>query len=211
MAQLPSELTDDRVVAVMRAASLRNTRAVVSALVSSGIRCVELTWTIDDVLRHVAEAVRVPEAVIGVGTVLSAAQARAAVAAGAAFLVTPGVRPEVAAVAAERGVPAVIGAWTPTEVAAAVDLDPAAVKLFPAETGGPAHLLALRGPFGHVDFIPSGGVSAATAAGWLRAGAVALSSGSSVAPSQALQNGDAATIAGNALQLREAIDDAGRG
>jgi 2-dehydro-3-deoxyphosphogluconate aldolase / (4S)-4-hydroxy-2-oxoglutarate aldolase len=207
VAELPVELTDDRVVAVLRAASLRGTRQVVSALVSSGIRCVELTWTIENVLAHLAEAASVPGAVVGVGTVLRPQQVHAAVEAGATFIVTPGVRPEVAAAASERGVPVVMGAWTPTEVAAAADLAPAAVKLFPAETGGPAHLRALRGPFGDLAFIPSGGVSAATVADWFAAGALAVSAGTTVAPPAALLAGDAATVEGNARQLMKAIRD----
>lgn len=83
------------------------------------------------------------------------------------------------------------------------------MKLFPSETGGPAHLRALRGPFGHLAFIPSGGVSPATAGDWLRAGAVALSAGSNVAPARALMTGDAASIEGNARELRKAIDGVG--
>lgn len=210
MAELPAELSEDRVVAVLRAASLRRTRDIVTALVSSGIRCVEFTWTIEDVLAHLTEAASVAGAIVGMGTVLHAEQAHAAMAAGAAFLVTPGLRPQVAAAARERGIPFLLGAWTPTEVAAAADLSPAAIKLFPAEIGGPDHLRALRGPFGYLAFIPSGGVSPATAGDWLRAGAVALSAGSSVAPAQALLSGDAVTIAANARQLRGAIDDAQR-
>lgn len=209
MPGLPAELTEDRVVAVLRAASLRQTRDIVTALVSSGIRCVELTWTIDGALGYLAEAAAVPGAVLGMGTVLHPGQARAAIEAGASFLVTPGLRPQVAATATEHGIPFLMGAWTPTEVAAAGDLSPAAVKLFPAEIGGPAHLRALRGPFGDLDFIPSGGVSPATAGDWLAAGAVALSAGSSLAPAQALLAGDAATIEERARQLRKAIDAAG--
>jgi 2-dehydro-3-deoxyphosphogluconate aldolase/(4S)-4-hydroxy-2-oxoglutarate aldolase len=208
VAQLPAELADDRVVAVLRAASLRDTRDIVSALVSTGIRCVELTWTIENVLSHLTEAASVPGAVVGVGTVLHRPQVQAAVDAGARFIVTPGVRPEVAAAAREHGVPLIMGAWTPTEVASAADLSPSAVKLFPAETGGPAHLRALRGPFGKLAFIPSGGVSAATAGGWLSAGALAVSAGTTVATPQALRTGDSATIERNARQLVKAINDA---
>ena len=207
MAELPVELTDDRVVAVLRAASLRGTRQIVTALVSSGIRCVELTLTIENVLAHLAEAASVAGAVVGIGTVLYPEQAHAAVDAGAEFIVTPGVRPQVAAAASERRVPLVMGAWTPTEVAAAADLSPAAVKLFPAETGGPAHLRSLRGPFGHLAFIPSGGVSAATVGDWFRAGAIAVSAGSNVAPPSALLAGDAITVERNARHLMKAIDD----
>jgi 2-dehydro-3-deoxyphosphogluconate aldolase/(4S)-4-hydroxy-2-oxoglutarate aldolase len=105
VAGLPAELTEDRVVAVLRAARLRRTRDIITALVSNGIRCVELTWTVDDVLPHLEEAASVPGAIIGMGTVLHAEQAHAAVMAGAAFLVTPGVRAHVAAAAIDHGIP----------------------------------------------------------------------------------------------------------
>jgi 2-dehydro-3-deoxyphosphogluconate aldolase / (4S)-4-hydroxy-2-oxoglutarate aldolase len=207
VAQLPSELTDDRAVAVLRATHLRCTQQIVAALVSSGIRCVELTYTIENVLTHITEAAAVPGAVIGIGTVLHRAQADAAISAGATFLVTPGVRPDVAAAASEHGLPILIGAWTPTEVAAAADLSASAVKLFPAETGGPAHLRSLRGPFGDLAFIPSGGVSPATIGAWFDAGALAVSTGTSVAPPEALLSGDVATVEQNARRLMKAVNE----
>lgn len=202
---LPGELLEDRVVAVLRAPVLANTAAVVDALVQAGIRSVELTWTIAEVLEHVGVAAGVSGAVVGVGTVLRAEQVDRAAGAGAAFVVTPGLRPAVAAAAARRGVPCLAGAWTPTEVAEAADLAPAAIKLFPAQTGGPAHLRALRGPFDWLDFIPSGGVSPATVGEWLEAGAVAVSAGTSVADPAALTVGDASTVHRGAVELVQAL------
>lgn len=199
-ASLPRELLDDRAVAVLRAPHISNAEAVIAAIAAAGIRCVELTYTIDNVLGHVERAVNLPGVVIGVGTVLTARQAGDAIAAGARFLVTPAVRPAVAEVAAAKNIPVLMGAWTPTEVAAALDLNPAAVKIFPGETGGPAHLKALRGPFSKATFIPSGGVSMANAKDWFDAGAVAVSVGGSIASSDALMRGDSAAI-GNAVHI----------
>lgn len=205
MNRLPRELVEDRVVAVLRAPRLGAPAEVVRAIATAGIRCVELTFTIADVLAHIEATAGLNGIVVGAGTVLSASQARDAIAAGARFLVTPAVRPAVAEVAAAHGIPVLMGAFTPTEVAAAVDLGAAAVKIFPGETGGPAHLKALRGPFSAVPFMPSGGVSTANARDWLAAGAIAVSAGGSLAPADALARGDAATIGANAAAFVQAL------
>ena len=205
MIALPPELLQDRVVAVLRAKSMAAPREIGAALVRAGVRCIELTYTIANVLPHIAAVAQIPGAVVGAGTVLSAQQARDAIAAGARFLVTPAVRPEVATVAKAAGVPVIMGAFTPTEVAAAIDLAPAAIKIFPSDVGGPAYLKSLRGPFDKVQFMPSGGVTAQNAKDWLKAGAVAVSAGSSLASTDSLIAGDHARIAAAAAEFVNAL------
>jgi 2-dehydro-3-deoxyphosphogluconate aldolase/(4S)-4-hydroxy-2-oxoglutarate aldolase len=201
MADLPTELFADRIVAVLRAPEMRGTRSIVEALVECGIRCVEFTWTIADVLSHVETAIQVEGAVVGVGTVLHAQQVIDAEKAGARFIVTPSVRPAVAQAARDRNIPFVLGAWTPSEVAHAIDLEASAVKIFPAEIGGPALLKALRGPFDRTDFIPSGGVTTENAGEWLMAGARAISVGSSIIPRISLEQGNVTEIETRARDL----------
>jgi 2-dehydro-3-deoxyphosphogluconate aldolase/(4S)-4-hydroxy-2-oxoglutarate aldolase len=201
MADLPTELFADRIVAVLRAPEMRGTRSIVEALVECGIRCVEFTWTIADVLSHVETAIQVDGAVVGVGTVLHAQQVIDAEKAGARFIVTPSVRPAVAQAARDRNIPFVLGAWTPSEVAHAIDLEASAVKIFPAEIGGPALLKALRGPFDRTDFIPSGGVTTENAGEWLMAGARAISVGSSIIPRISLEQGNVTEIETRARDL----------
>ncbi len=208
MVGLPAALLEDRVVAVLRAPSLANAEGIIRGLADAGIRRIELTYTISDVLKHVAHAAKMSGISIGVGTVLSEQQAIDAINAGAQFLVTPAVRPAVAMVANTKDVPVLMGAWTPTEVAAALDCAPAAVKLFPGEMGGPSHLKALRGPFSKATFVPSGGVSATNAKDWLAAGAVAVSAGGSLAPADALVRGDAAPIIHAAKVFVQALKSA---
>lgn len=174
----------DRVLTVVRAPEIPDPLALADALARSGIRTLELTFTTPGVLDYLRIAATAPDAVVGVGTVLHADQAEAAIDNGARFLVTPGVRAEVAAVAAERGIPVVMGAFTPTEVLTALDLGAAAVKIFPARALGPGYLKDLRGPFPDVALIPSGGVNAGNAAEFLANGAVAVTAGTDVvAPS----------------------------
>ncbi len=205
MTALPPELVQDRIVAVLRAKSLAAPREIGEALVRAGIRCIELTYTIAGVLSHIATVAKIPGAVVGAGTVLSAQQARDAIAVGARFLVTPAVRPEVAAVAKAAGIPVIMGAYTPTEVAAAIDLAPAAIKIFPSDVGGPAYLKSLRGPFDKALFMPSGGITAQNAQEWLKAGAVAVSAGSSLASADTLVAGDHTRIASAAAEFVRAL------
>jgi 2-dehydro-3-deoxyphosphogluconate aldolase/(4S)-4-hydroxy-2-oxoglutarate aldolase len=180
----------DRALTVVRADHIPDAAQLCRALADGGIRTVELTFTTPDVLDHLAAAAGVPGVVLGVGTVLTADQARAAIDAGARFLVTPGLRPAVAEVAVAAGVPVLLGAFTPTEVATAVDLGAAAVKIFPAGRLGPKYLSDLRGPYPHVELLPSGGISAENAAAFLAAGATAVCAGTSVVPPAAVARGD---------------------
>lgn len=116
----------------------------------------------------------------GAGTILDPATATAFVDAGAAFLVSPSVVAPVADVARERGIPVLLGALTPTEVAAAIRAGADAVKLFPASLGGVAYLRALRGPFPDVAFVPTGGIEVGDIPTWLEAGAAGIALGTSL-------------------------------
>jgi 2-dehydro-3-deoxyphosphogluconate aldolase/(4S)-4-hydroxy-2-oxoglutarate aldolase len=111
----------DWALAVVRAPEIPDPVALANVLAKSGIRVVELTFTTPRVLDHLLAAAT-SEAVVGVGTVLTADQARSAVDVGAKFLVTPGIRASVAEVATDRGIPVIMGALTPTEVLVPRDL-----------------------------------------------------------------------------------------
>ncbi|RJO69278.1 bifunctional 4-hydroxy-2-oxoglutarate aldolase/2-dehydro-3-deoxy-phosphogluconate aldolase [Nocardia panacis] len=170
----------DRVLTVVRAPAIPDPVALAQALAGAGIRALELTFTTPGVLEYLEQAGAASDAVLGMGTVLTGDQARAAIDHGARFLVTPGVRAEVARVAGERGIPVVMGAFTPSEVLTALDLGAAAVKIFPARALGPGYLKDLRGPFPNVPLIPSGGVNAGNAAQFLANGAAAVTAGTDV-------------------------------
>ncbi|GAA1414855.1 2-dehydro-3-deoxy-phosphogluconate aldolase [Glutamicibacter uratoxydans] len=178
-------LAADRTLAVVRAESISDAAQLASALGRGGIRTLELTFTTPNVLEHIRRVVETSQdhgVMVGVGTVLTAAQAESALDAGAQFLVTPGLRPEVAKVARERGVPFSLGALTPTEVAQAVDLGSEIVKIFPARHVGPGYLKDLLGPFPELKLLPSGGINEQNAAEFLKAGALAVCCGTSVVP-----------------------------
>ncbi|MBF6329928.1 bifunctional 4-hydroxy-2-oxoglutarate aldolase/2-dehydro-3-deoxy-phosphogluconate aldolase [Nocardia transvalensis] len=170
----------DRVLTVVRAPEIPDPLALAESLAGAGIRAVELTFTTPGVLEALRKAAASERAVVGAGTVLTEEQAARAIDSGARFLVTPGIRAEVAEVAVRHGIPVVMGAFTPSEVLQALDLGAAAVKIFPARALGPGYLKDLRGPFPETAFIPSGGVNAGNAAEFLAHGAVAVTAGTDV-------------------------------
>jgi 2-dehydro-3-deoxyphosphogluconate aldolase / (4S)-4-hydroxy-2-oxoglutarate aldolase len=186
-------LRSDRVLSVVRAERIPDAADLCHALAAGGIRAVELTFTTPGVLDHVrscADAVARSGIVLGVGTVLTADQAAAAIDAGARFLVTPGIRPDVAGVAVANSVPVFLGAFTPTEVAEAVDLGSRAVKIFPASILGPKYLSDLHGPYPGVELLPSGGIGPDNARAYLDAGALAVCAGTGVVPPARVAAGD---------------------
>jgi 2-dehydro-3-deoxyphosphogluconate aldolase / (4S)-4-hydroxy-2-oxoglutarate aldolase len=171
----------DRAVAVVRAPSVADPAGLAGVLADAGIRCVEFTFTIPGVLEAI-EAAAAAGALVGAGTVTEPAQAKDAIAAGARFVVSPVLVPEIVAPCRDVGVPVVLAALTPTEVLAAARAGSIAVKLFPASLGGPRYLRDLRGPLPHVVFIPSGGVDSTNAREFLEAGAAAVFAGRELVP-----------------------------
>ncbi|MFJ2781388.1 MULTISPECIES: bifunctional 4-hydroxy-2-oxoglutarate aldolase/2-dehydro-3-deoxy-phosphogluconate aldolase [unclassified Kitasatospora] len=203
LATARAALAAEPVIAVVRAPRIPDAAALCAALAEGGITWAEFTYTTPDVTDHLrrasAEGWRV-----GVGTVLTAEQAERGVEAGASFLVTPGCRPEVAHAAHTAGVPVVLGALTPTEVAQAVDLGAAAVKIFPARAFGPGYFKDLHGPYPEVPLVASGGVNAGNAADFLAHGALAVCAGTDVVPPAVVAAGDWAEITRRAKAFTEA-------
>ena len=182
-------LAAEPVIAVVRAPSIPDSAALCAALADGGITCTELTFSTPDIVPHLRAAVAAGHRV-GAGTVMNAQQAKDAIEAGVSFLVTPGLRPEVAEIAHEAGVPIVLGALTPTEVAQALDLGTAAVKIFPAKAFGPGYFKDLNGPYPGLPLVASGGVNAGNAAEFLAQGALAVCAGTDVVPPDVVAAGD---------------------
>ncbi len=181
-----SVLQEDRALSIVRAPRIGDVVALTDALVRGGIRVVELTFTtpgLPGLLEQAARSAQQTGAIVGAGTVLNAQQARTATDAGARFVVTPGQgrdAAEIVRVAHTAGAAAVIGALTPSEVMSALEIGADVVKIFPARTVGPKHFSDLLGPLPDAPLVPSGGVSADNAADYLRAGALAVTAGTSV-------------------------------
>lgn len=150
----------EKYIPVVVIKELGETDRILTALKRSGISCAEITFRTDCASDAIKYAVKNhPDMEIGAGTVVSAAQCRTALDAGARFVVSPGLSAAVAGVCKERGVPYYPGCVTPTEIMAALDLGITTVKFFPANVyGGLKALKALSAPFPQVRFIPTGGV-----------------------------------------------------
>ena len=150
----------ERYIPVVVIKELSETDKILSALKADGINCAEITFRTACAEEAIEYAVKnYPEMSIGAGTVINAEQCRAALKAGAKFIVSPGLSVSVAEVCRENGVPYYPGCVTPTEIMQALELGITTVKFFPANIyGGLKALKALSAPFPQVRFIPTGGV-----------------------------------------------------
>ena len=177
MADLPSAVYAQGVIAVCRGVTGTRARALAEILLSDGISVIEVTMEARGAESAIGAASDLPGITVGAGTVLSVTDANRAVDAGASFLVSPGLDEEILRWAQGSGVPYLPGVLTPTEVATARRFGVKAMKLFPASLGGPTYLSALLGPFPDVRFIPTGGLEAKDARAFLEAGAAAIGVG----------------------------------
>ena len=180
------------IMPVIRAANSAEALRAVEAICAGGISIVEITMTVPDAPRVLREVARAnSEFLVGAGTVLNSEQAKICIDAGARFLISPGLSPAVIRTAAKHGVLAIPGAFTPSEVMAALELGVEVIKIFPCGSGGgPSHIKALRGPFPDCRFIPTGGVSLKNAEDYFSAGAFALGIGAELADLAALRKNE---------------------
>jgi 2-dehydro-3-deoxyphosphogluconate aldolase/(4S)-4-hydroxy-2-oxoglutarate aldolase len=165
------------------------------ALVAGGVRVLEVTLRTPAGLEAIKEISQVDGAIVGAGTVLNARDAERAAAAGARFLISPGLTEPLARAAAVLGLPYLGGVATPSDVMRGLDLGLDRMKFFPAETyGGTATLKAFAGPFPQVRFCPTGGITEASAPSYLALPNVACIGGTFVTPKPAVDAGDWASI-----------------
>lgn len=200
--EILARLKAQKVIALIRADNAESLLDCARALQAGGLGAIELTMTTPGAIELVAKVSKeLPDALIGLGTVLDPETARAGIAAGAKFLVTPAVRPAVIAVCKELGVPILSGALTPTEACQAWDAGADVIKIFPAEFFGPAYIKSLKAPFPKMEFLPTGGVTPQTVGDFLKAGAWATAAGSSLVSPAALKSRDWATITARAKEF----------
>ena len=165
------------------------------ALVAGGLPVLEVTLRTPAALEAIGAMARVPGAVVGAGTVLTAQDVRRAQDAGAGFAVSPGLTDALAAACGDAGLPLLPGAATASEAMGALEAGYDMLKFFPAgPAGGPAYLKALGGPLPGIAFCPTGGVSVQNAGDYLRLPNVACVGGSWVAPEAMMRAGDWAGI-----------------
>lgn len=191
-------------VAVIRASSADEAARIADACVHGGIQALEVTYTVPNATAAIADLTRRYASVqvaIGAGTVLDPETARAAILAGAQFIVSPGSDAATARLCRRYQVPYLPGAATATEIIRALEDGADIVKVFPGEVLGPAFVKAIRGPLPQAPLMPTGGVSVDSAEQWIHAGCVALGVGGELTKDAA----DGNAIAERARQLLAAI------
>ncbi len=187
-----TRVLDTGLVAIIRAPSGELLADVAEALYEGGISVIEVTFTVPralDILAQVRDRLG-DRILLGAGTVLDTETARAAMLAGAEFIVSPTVNTDVIRLCRRYDKLIMPGAFTPTEVLTAWEAGAEVIKIFPADIGGPAHLKALKGPLPQIRMMPTGGVDLESLPAFVKAGACAVGLGSALVEKQAVADGD---------------------
>ncbi|MFD8863825.1 bifunctional 4-hydroxy-2-oxoglutarate aldolase/2-dehydro-3-deoxy-phosphogluconate aldolase [Streptomyces sp. NPDC059590] len=197
-------VTAQRAFGIVRTAGPREALAAAVAVLDAGLNAVEVALTTPRALSAVAElTAERPDALVGAGTVIDAPAARAAVEAGARFLVSPSLHPEVIRTGHRYGVPVFPGVATPTEMVRALEEGADALKLFPASGASPSWLRDVRAALPQAPVIPTGGVTIDNAPEWIAAGAIACGMGSALTSGGAQAAGErVGTLLGRLAQAR---------
>ena len=202
----------DRAVAVVRTDEPEKLVQIAQALQVGGVVCIEVTMTVPNALdgiRAVTQAMH-GSVLVGAGSVTDAATTRAAVEAGARYVVSPVFKREVIDAAHLLDAAAMPGCFTPTEILRAHEAGADVVKVFPAGSLGPGFIKGVLAPLPYLKLMPTGGVSLDNATEWLGAGAVAVGAGSALVDTHAIAAGDWETLTANAKRLRASVDAAPR-
>jgi 2-dehydro-3-deoxyphosphogluconate aldolase/(4S)-4-hydroxy-2-oxoglutarate aldolase len=191
-AQIISGLLTPGVVAIIRADNSEQLIHASRALIDGGVSGIEITMTTPNALQVIADVRREfgDKVLAGVGSVLDAKTAQAAIEAGAEYVVTPVLKPDVIAFCNRIDKPIFSGSYTPTEAQTAYELGADFIKIFPADGLGPKYISAMRGPLPHLKIVPTGGVDVTTAGEFIKAGCVAVAAGSTLVSREILKTSD---------------------
>lgn len=210
--QVVEQLLSRAAVAVVRLTDTRLALEAIRAVADGGVTAIELTMTTPGALQLLEELARwddsgLPDGglLLGAGSVLGTDAARRAVDAGAAFVVSPVFVPEVIDEGHRLGVPVLAGAFTPTEIYNAHRAGADLVKVFPADTLGPAHVKGVLAPMPFLRLMPTGGVTPDNVGVWLRAGAAGVGLGSALVDPKLVQAGDVAELRARARKVADAV------
>jgi len=201
-------ILDGGVVAIMRAKSSDQLLGAAKAVLAGGVAAIEVTMTTPGALDVIRQATSQfgKEVLFGVGSVLDAETARAAILAGAQFVVCPTLKLETIEICRRYSIPVVPGAYTPTEILSAWEAGANAVKVFPASAGGPAYLKAIKGPLPQVSLTAVGGVTVENAADFIRAGADFIGVGGELVNQKLLDASDFVQITERARTFRLEVE-----
>lgn len=205
-----AEMERTGVVAVIRADSSEQLIDVVGALNAGGLTCIEVTMTTPNALEVIGKASKAfaGKCVLGVGTVLDSETARAAILAGAEFVISPILDIPTIELCRRYGKAVVPGAFTPTEILRAWQAGADVVKVFPATKLGPEFFQDIRGPLPQVRLTPTGGVSLQNAGDFIKAGAICVGVGGAMVAKKAVAEKDYKTLSANAAAFLKVVADA---
>lgn len=207
--QVLARMKEDCLVAVVRAKNLEQGEKVVDAIIAGGINFIEITMTMDEgnpieFIANMSKKYKENEkVVIGAGTVLDPETARAAILAGANYIVSPGLNVETIKLCNRYRVPMLPGVMTPTEAITALESGCDIIKIFPGNIMGPAAISSFKGPLPQGEFMPSGGVDVDNVDKWIKAGAYAVGTGSSL--TKGAKTGDFAAVTAKAKEFVAAV------
>ncbi len=179
------------VVVVIRGNSVEQAIKSVEACYAGGIKLMEVTFTVpraDEIIKTLVDKYKGTDMVVGAGSVLDPETARAAILAGAQFIVSPALNIETMKLCNRYGVAVMPGVFTPSEAITALEYGAYIIKLFPGDVATPKGLKALKGPLPQANIMPTGGVSLENVEEWFKAGAYAVGAGSFI--TKGAQKGD---------------------
>lgn len=205
-------MKEDCLIAVIRAKNKEQGEKLVDSIIKGGINFIEITMTMDEgnpveFIAFLAQKYKDnPKIVIGAGTVLDPETARLVILAGANYVVSPAFKPETIKLCNRYRVPVLPGVMSPTEAIMALEAGCDVIKLFPGNILGPAAISTYKGPLPQGEFMPSGGVDVDNVDKWLKAGAYAVGTGSSL--TKGAKTGDFESVEAKAREFVEAVKKA---
>lgn len=206
------EIIDSGVVAVVRAQSKEEAKAIAIACIEGGLKAIELTFTVphaDEVIRYLKAHIREDQLILGAGTVLDVKTAKLAIESGAKYIVSPGFDLETAQYCKSLNVPYMPGCMTITEMLTALKAGVEIIKLFPGSLFGPSFIKAVKGPLPDIKIMPTGGVSLENIKEWFKNGVVAVGVGGEL--TLPAKTGDFEGVKKNARAFVEAVKSARKG
>lgn len=205
---ITANLISARVAPVIRTSTEAAARRGVELLADEGFALFEITLTTPSAMEIIADLAKDPDLTVGVGTVLNVDQGKAAIDAGASFVVSPAFIPGLSEAGAVAGVPVALGAATPTEALRANEAGAAFVKVFPAaQLGGPGFIKALKSVYPMIDIMPTGGIEAGNLADYFAAGAACVGMGGKLVSDAALVAKDDEAIRAAARTVKAALKE----
>ena len=208
MEKITKSLINGGAVAVIRLGDASKLIKVAEAIYKGGVSAIEITMTVPDAINVIKSACKELGSYInvGVGSVLNPETAKKAIDAGANYVVSPIFKKEIVETAHANGVPAMPGAFTPTEIQTAFEAGADIVKVFPADVVGMGFFKGILAPMPHLKLMPTGGVSLTNAGDWLKSGACAVGVGSALLDKKAIESGNYQVLTENAKTLMGSIN-----